>query len=346
MVYSALADLQLTASGKPNPVKAGTNLTYTVNLKNLGPKAAQAVNLTDALPANTTFKSFTAPLGWVCTKPAVGSSGTVHCTKTNLANGGTASFRLVVKVNPATPAATILTNVPIVSSGTSDPVSTNNSATITTNVVAQANLKIVKTGVVNTAKRLITYTLTINNLGPSVAGGVQVTDTLPVSTTLQNVTTTVGSCTSGLTVTCNLGTLAPGAKVVIKMRVQVAKGVKKVTNTAWVSSPTPDPVTSNNHSTLSSSLTTAWYEEGGRWLVWWRDGGGTRLFALLRLMPAWTACQHRLLPLLHQAHEQGALQTADDLARTLDARQKSVKRDPTVLRVSGQNVHTRGHREK
>ena len=74
---SAVADLVLTASAAPNPVGAGQNVTYTFGVSNAGPDGALAVTLSDPLPANTTFVSLSAPAGWTCTTPAVGSGGTV-----------------------------------------------------------------------------------------------------------------------------------------------------------------------------------------------------------------------------------------------------------------------------
>src|SRR6185295_15005258 len=83
----ARADLALTKSDSPDPVIAGTNLTYSVTLINNGPSDAQNVSLTDLLPANTRFVSFTAPAGWAVVTPAVGGSGTVTATRATLAFG-------------------------------------------------------------------------------------------------------------------------------------------------------------------------------------------------------------------------------------------------------------------
>ena len=58
----------------PNPVVAGQNLTYTITVTNNGPDAADAVSLSDTLPAGTTFVSLASPGGWSCTTPAVGAA--------------------------------------------------------------------------------------------------------------------------------------------------------------------------------------------------------------------------------------------------------------------------------
>src|SRR5262249_4532760 len=51
----ARADLAVTKTDSPDPVTAGTNLTYSVSLSNNGPSDAQTVTLTDAVPTGTTF---------------------------------------------------------------------------------------------------------------------------------------------------------------------------------------------------------------------------------------------------------------------------------------------------
>ena len=58
---------------------AGANLTYSITLTNNGPNAAQSVTLTDAVPANTTFISFTSPAGWVNTAETAGCLPSVVC---------------------------------------------------------------------------------------------------------------------------------------------------------------------------------------------------------------------------------------------------------------------------
>jgi uncharacterized repeat protein (TIGR01451 family) len=130
------ADLSLTKADTPDPVLTGKNLTYTLTVSNAGPSAVDDAVLNDPLPANTTFQSLTAPAGWSCTTPAVGSTGTVTCGPASLEAGATASFTLVVKVSGAA-GGTTLSNTATVSSDEFDPTdpnTANNSATATTTV--------------------------------------------------------------------------------------------------------------------------------------------------------------------------------------------------------------------
>ena len=86
------------------------------------------------LPARTTFRSLRAPAGWTCTTPAAGDIGTVSCRTASFPDGATATFTLVVRVNPGTVAGTVITNVATVSYTTSDPNPANNVAVTTTTV--------------------------------------------------------------------------------------------------------------------------------------------------------------------------------------------------------------------
>ena len=59
-------NLSVTNAASPNPVQAGTNITYTQVVTNTGSTAATGGSFTEATPANTTFVSITPPTGWSC----------------------------------------------------------------------------------------------------------------------------------------------------------------------------------------------------------------------------------------------------------------------------------------
>jgi uncharacterized repeat protein (TIGR01451 family) len=129
------ADLSVTVADAPDPVLPGDNLNYTLTAQNNGPDAAATVVLSDTLPVNTTFVSLTAPAGWNCTTPAVGSNGTVTCTIGNL-TVSTSQFTLVVEVGANVALGSSLPNTVSVAAATSDVVGGNNSAAITSMVAA------------------------------------------------------------------------------------------------------------------------------------------------------------------------------------------------------------------
>jgi len=129
-------DLSVTKSDSPDPVLAGSNVTYTITVQNLGPQDASNVSLTDAVPANTTFVSATPPGGWLTVTPPVGGTGIVNATKAALTVAdGAQVFTLVVNVNPGPPDGTILSNTASVTSSEFDDILANNSDTEQTTVI-------------------------------------------------------------------------------------------------------------------------------------------------------------------------------------------------------------------
>src|SRR6266571_2237922 len=102
------ADLSITKSDSPDPVASGAKLTYTIDVKNLGPDSAGSVQMHDPLPSQTNFSSIGAPAGWSCTSSA--ENGGVTCTKTTMTSGDDATFSLVVTVKPSTSSGTTITN--------------------------------------------------------------------------------------------------------------------------------------------------------------------------------------------------------------------------------------------
>lgn len=125
------ADLGVTLSGSPNPVKSGTHLTYTITVQNAGPGVANGISLSDTLPAGETFYSAATTSG-TCSAPAVGGTGTVTCTLNSLPNGGSFTVTLVVTVTAR--GGTTVSDTASVSATTQDPNTANNSASVTTSV--------------------------------------------------------------------------------------------------------------------------------------------------------------------------------------------------------------------
>ena len=220
------ADLAVTSSDTPDPVSQGNNITYTQSVINNGPAAETNATFTDTIPANTTLISFVPPANWTCNTIAVGGTGTFTCTLTTgtIAVGASVSFPMIVKVNPATPSGTVITNTPSVASTVGDPNSANNSATSTTVVASptQSDVSIVKTASpepVNQGTNLV-YSLMVKNAGPAVATGVTVTDTLPAQVSYTSSFTAQGTCAySAPTVTCNLNSMSVGSTVMITINV-------------------------------------------------------------------------------------------------------------------------------
>ncbi len=91
------SDVSVIKTG-PATVSAGSNITYTITVKNSGPNDAQNVSLSDALPPFLTFVSLLAAPGWGISTPPTGSSGVITASIPLLVNGSSATFTLVVKL--------------------------------------------------------------------------------------------------------------------------------------------------------------------------------------------------------------------------------------------------------
>jgi uncharacterized delta-60 repeat protein/uncharacterized repeat protein (TIGR01451 family) len=124
------ADLSVSMTGEVSNNSTGKYITYSINIINTGPDPACYVILKDTIPANTTFYKL-ASGGWVTSKPAVGGTGQVVCSKSPLTPGEAMTFKLMVKVNSNLPhnTTTITNTANITSSFTSDPNVVNNTST-------------------------------------------------------------------------------------------------------------------------------------------------------------------------------------------------------------------------
>src|SRR5206468_761088 len=94
-------DVSVSKSG-PASAAPGSSFTYGISVANTSATTAFNLSLTDPLPAGVTFVSETHPGGWTCTDPAVGTNGTLTCTKPSLAPGALTSVNLVVHASPTT----------------------------------------------------------------------------------------------------------------------------------------------------------------------------------------------------------------------------------------------------
>jgi uncharacterized repeat protein (TIGR01451 family) len=253
---TTLADLAVTKSDSPDPVVAGSTLTYTLVYTNSGPSDARRVSITDTLPASTTFG------GVVSTTPSITLTSTsppAWYTPT-LKAGASGNIVFTVTVNAA--ASGIITNSVVITSGTPDPSLGNNTANASTAITtAVANLAVFKSDSPDpvTPGARLTYTLVYSNAGPANARNVTLTDTLPTSVTFGGIVSAApsiaGPTQTGRLLTWYTPTLAAGASGTIVFTVTVnaaASGV--ITNSVVITSSTPDPSPGNNTANASTSI--------------------------------------------------------------------------------------------
>ena len=114
-------DLRITKTG-PAQVTEGDNIVYSLVATNLGPTTATGVQVTDPVPAGTTFVSASGG----CAHAA----GIVTCTAGTLAPGASQAFSITVLALPGTS----VTNTATVAGLQPDPNLANNTASVTTSI--------------------------------------------------------------------------------------------------------------------------------------------------------------------------------------------------------------------
>jgi uncharacterized repeat protein (TIGR01451 family) len=130
-VTAFTADLAVSVAVAPDPVQAGSVLSYDIAVMNSGPDQATDIWLWAGVPSHTTFVSFTQTGGPAFTLSSPAMANGV------LASGESATFTLVVRVDPDTAAGEVITNSAQVKSYDAyDPARADNIASATTDVTA------------------------------------------------------------------------------------------------------------------------------------------------------------------------------------------------------------------
>ena len=243
------ADLSLVKTGSPASVSPGDLLTYTLLAVNSGPADAQNVILTDRLPAGLSNAEHSADGGltWTPWNGAL-ALGTLAA--------GLSQTHLIRAV-AAPQAAGSLVNTAVISSDTPDPNPANNTDTQETPVVFSADLSVVKTGPDGPVLpgQLVTYTILIANAGPNTARDVLLSDTTPPELSGVEFSLDSGSTWIPWDGTAPLGDLSGGSSQSLLLRGELSDSAQgTLTNTAEVSSPTPDPDRTNNCSTSDLAI--------------------------------------------------------------------------------------------
>jgi uncharacterized repeat protein (TIGR01451 family) len=204
------------------PVAADVPFVYSIMVFNNGNDAAQDVIVTDVLPPGVVFES--ADLSWPEGASCAfdDTSDTVTCSLGTL-DAFDASF-IDFHVRAPSVAGTI-ENTATVSASTPDPVSENNSFTVSTEVIVYilSDLAVTTTASgVPLVHRAVTYTATVTNLGPQDAADVQLSLFPPANADITSVTPSQGTCSlSELEIyECALGPVASGASATVTMVVK------------------------------------------------------------------------------------------------------------------------------
>ncbi|HMI81164.1 MAG TPA: hypothetical protein VK480_05195 [Solirubrobacterales bacterium] len=142
------ANLKVTKTDSPDPVRVGSNLTYTIGVENLGPEPATGVTVTDDLPKGVDLVSASGPSG-----ACAAQKGKVTCTVGSLkpsgVNYGGAPVTITIVVVPRS--AGTIRNTATVKGDQKDPVSGNDKATASTRVLGPPSCRGVAATITGTA---------------------------------------------------------------------------------------------------------------------------------------------------------------------------------------------------
>ena len=245
------ADLAVALSAAPDPVLAGTQLTYTATVSNAGPANAAAVNVGLSIPVGAAVVSGSVSGGGSCT-----GAGPVNCSFTGPVVVGTPRSATVI-VNVAPSVLMALSSTATVSTSTVDPNVANDVSSVSTAVSTAADLSLVMTivpaeGVVGDF--FILSATAINN-GPSDAQDLAIAIDVPQGLIIINsnpsnggLCQTTAPASGSVLLSCGYaGATVPGAQRSVEALLQSSATGLIVVNAA-ANSATSDPTANNNSS--------------------------------------------------------------------------------------------------
>jgi uncharacterized repeat protein (TIGR01451 family) len=201
------ADLAVTMTAAPAFVLQGGPLTYTISVTNNGPFPAQGVVLNNSLPPNVNLISATTTQGVI-------SAGAATVQIGDLGLGVNVVVTLVV--SPTTTGNLTASTQVTLSPAETDPISFNNSASVTVTVGPSADLGVSAVAIPSTVLSGSDFTCvaTVFNNGPSPASGVVFSQTVPSGASFVSSSQAGVVLTNGV-ITWNIGSMSSGASFVI-----------------------------------------------------------------------------------------------------------------------------------
>ncbi|PYF76563.1 DUF7507 domain-containing protein [Pedobacter nutrimenti] len=258
------ANLQIVKTG-PATIVAGQAINYTIKVTNNGPTDANGIAVQDIVPADILNPIWSVTTVGTATSSVPSGTGNVNLTA-NLKGNGTDAILInlsgqlrpgftgtsISNTASATPPAGFTSTTPVTS-------------TATTTTSTAANVRIVKSGPANIgAGQSVQYTLRVTNTGPSTAVNTTIADVVPgdISVTTWTATPSGGALiTNPGTGTGNnvnlMADIPVGGVVDVLINGVVVPGTadgKVITNTATANSIVPDPVPSDNTSSVNTTV--------------------------------------------------------------------------------------------
>jgi uncharacterized repeat protein (TIGR01451 family) len=235
----------------------GQQGTFLLAVSNVGGRPTSGpVTIDDTLPSGLGIVSASGA-NWTCSVDTTANS--LHCTRSDPLAAGAAYEVVTVVVNVLESAPDTVVNTGATGGG-GETNTTNDTDSDTVLIASNADVAIVKSVTPSTTApgTNVTYTMVVTNNGPSTAKDVKLADPLPHGMTYVSVTPAACGL-DGTVVRCALGDLAKGQSVTITLvsGVPASLANKTKTNTATVTSTTPDSDLSNNHDDATVKVTGA-----------------------------------------------------------------------------------------
>ena len=251
-----VADTSIVKEVINTSVVAGTDISYRLTARNLGPATAPATTISDTLPTGTTFVSATAAGG--CQVDQQEGVTVVSCDVGGVAPGASAEAVLTIHLDPG--ASGVLANDASVGSGALDPRTADNVDGVQSNITSEVSTSVIKTGpAVLVPGRPATYTLAYRNDGPSIATDVVLADQIPDGLEFSAAPgcSLVGD--GPVFVTCAVGPLGPGDSGQVEITFQVSNSAvdgATIINAASIVAAGTDTNQADNTSVVSGLIDT------------------------------------------------------------------------------------------
>jgi large repetitive protein len=266
-------NMNIAVADSPEPVTPDNNITYTVDVGNSGPDAAQNATFNIFNSGTLQFQSGTQPTGWSCTFPSVNSAPTFTCQHTgSYASGATSQFLIVVKASKAVLGVSdgsVSTAFSISGTG-NETNNANNTETETTGYsTPDTDMAIAATDSPDPVfpDGNITYTITVTNNGPNTATNANMSVVLNNTLLYQSITVPGGwTCPAlspghGASFTCTAASVAPATPAVFTLVLKAAQSQIGINDTTLnqvftTSNEWFDTNNSNNQITVQTAYVT------------------------------------------------------------------------------------------
>ena len=255
LTVTTAADVAITKNDTADPVQLNDIINYDLVVTNNGPNTAQDVQVTDNIPAGTSYVS-TAGSAFSCTQ----NGSNITCTRPTMTTGESHTIRVRLQADNVN--YTEVTNQAAVTISNIDIDNSNNTASETTAILQQADVTITKSDSADPVffGDTFRYDLVVRNNGPHTAQDVTVTDDLPRGIKLTSINGQGFACSRAeQRVTCTRETLNRNESHTIQIYVTADPEYQGTTvnNSAAVSTTTSETNTNNNNDSETTTLIPA-----------------------------------------------------------------------------------------